>query len=144
MTTTASTASKFCARSRSECSDIFFLNLTSWRILGNIEPWPECSLCLSKKEVFGAGSVKGSRAARRPADMAFVGYIACVLHDSPCGVRIAFGDSGETLRSKLLPGAKKRALQSHENKSPTRCAPGSQNQNDIKFGCHLHPGVICF
>ena len=42
MTNTASTASKFCARSRSEYSDIFFLDLESWWIPGNIEPWPEC------------------------------------------------------------------------------------------------------
>jgi len=34
-------ASKFCSRRRSECSDIFFLDLKYWRILGNIEPWPE-------------------------------------------------------------------------------------------------------
>jgi len=36
MTTTASTASKFCARSRSECSNIFFLDLKSGIILGNL------------------------------------------------------------------------------------------------------------
>ena len=35
-------ASKFCARHLSECSDIFSLDLKSWRILGNIKPWPEC------------------------------------------------------------------------------------------------------
>ena len=42
MTTTARTASKFCARTRSECPDIFFLDLISWWISGSIEPGPEC------------------------------------------------------------------------------------------------------
>jgi len=45
MTITASTASKFCARSRSECSYIFFLDLESWWIPGNIEPWTSWSEC---------------------------------------------------------------------------------------------------
>ena len=43
MTMPARTASKFCARTRSECSDIFFLDLISWRISEIIEPWSECS-----------------------------------------------------------------------------------------------------
>ena len=44
MTTTARTASEFCARTRFECPDIFFLDLISWRISGIVEPWPECQL----------------------------------------------------------------------------------------------------
>ena len=42
MTTTARTASKFCARTRPECPDISFLDLRSWRVSGIIEPWSEC------------------------------------------------------------------------------------------------------
>ena len=42
MTITARTASKFCARNWSECSHTFFLDLKSWWIPGNIEPWPKC------------------------------------------------------------------------------------------------------
>ena len=42
MTMPARTVSKFCARTRSECPDIFFLDLISWRISGIIEPWSEC------------------------------------------------------------------------------------------------------
>ena len=43
MTMPARTVSKFCARTRSGCSDIFFLDLISWRISEIIEPWSECS-----------------------------------------------------------------------------------------------------
>ena len=42
MTMPARTVSKFCARTRSECPDIFFLDLISWCISGIIEPWSEC------------------------------------------------------------------------------------------------------
>ncbi len=38
----ASTISKFCARTRSECPDLCFIDLISWRICGTIEPWSEC------------------------------------------------------------------------------------------------------
>jgi hypothetical protein len=46
MTTTARTAPKFCARTRSECLDICCLYLISCEISGGIEPWSECR-CLS-------------------------------------------------------------------------------------------------
>ena len=42
MTMPARTVSKCCARTRSECPDIFFLDLISCRISGIIEPWSEC------------------------------------------------------------------------------------------------------
>ena len=42
MTMPARSASKFCARTRSECPDMFVLNLMSLVIPGMIEPWPEC------------------------------------------------------------------------------------------------------
>ena len=41
-TITARTASKFCARRRSEWPELFFLDLISWWISGSIEPGPEC------------------------------------------------------------------------------------------------------
>ena len=41
MTITARTASKFCARSRSECPNIFLHDLISWLISGIVEPWSE-------------------------------------------------------------------------------------------------------
>ena len=42
MTITSRTGPKFCARSRSKCPKIFFLDLKSWVIPGNVEPWSEC------------------------------------------------------------------------------------------------------
>ena len=42
MTTPARTVSKICARTWSDCTAIFFLDLLSWRISGIIEPWSEC------------------------------------------------------------------------------------------------------
>ena len=42
LTITARTASKFCARSRSQSKNIFDLNPISWVITGIGEPWPEC------------------------------------------------------------------------------------------------------
>ena len=42
MTMPARTVLKLCARTRSECPDIFLLDLISWRISGIIEPWSEC------------------------------------------------------------------------------------------------------
>ena len=44
VTIAARIASKFCARNRSEYSNMCFLNLESCRIPGNIEPWPKCHL----------------------------------------------------------------------------------------------------
>ena len=51
MTITSRTAPKFCARSRSKCPEIIFLDLKSWVIPGNVEPWSECqpkNPCCSK------------------------------------------------------------------------------------------------
>ena len=42
MTMPARRASKFCARSRSECPNLSFPDLESWWILGFYEPWSEC------------------------------------------------------------------------------------------------------
>ena len=42
LTITARTASKFCARSRSQSQNIFDLDSISWVISGSWEPWPEC------------------------------------------------------------------------------------------------------
>ena len=42
LTITVRTASKFCARSRSQSNHIFNLVLVSEVISGNCEPWPEC------------------------------------------------------------------------------------------------------
>ena len=42
MTMLARRASKSCPRSRSQCPEMFFLELISLVILGMIEPWPEC------------------------------------------------------------------------------------------------------
>ena len=42
MTITARTVSKFRASTRSECPEIFFLDLKSLAISGIIEPWSEC------------------------------------------------------------------------------------------------------
>ena len=42
MTLTARTASKVCARSPSEYSEIFCLDPISWGIPEIVEPWPEC------------------------------------------------------------------------------------------------------
>ena len=42
MTMPARWASKFCARSRAECSNLSFPDLESWWILGFCEPWSEC------------------------------------------------------------------------------------------------------
>ena len=42
MTITARTASEICARTRSECPEIFVFDLISWENSGIIEPWSEC------------------------------------------------------------------------------------------------------
>ena len=42
MTMPARSASKFCARTRSECPEIFYLDLIHRGIPGMKEPWPEC------------------------------------------------------------------------------------------------------
>ena len=42
MTMPARRASKFCARSWSQCLKMFFLKLISLVIPGMMEPWPEC------------------------------------------------------------------------------------------------------
>ena len=68
MTITASTASKFCARSRSECSDIFFLDLESMWIPGNIEPWSECQPEGSRLRSAKSNSVLGPGAKLRNAN----------------------------------------------------------------------------
>ena len=44
MAITARTASKFCAKTRSECSETFLISPISRWIYGAIEPWPECHL----------------------------------------------------------------------------------------------------
>ena len=53
ITITARTASKFCARNRSQSPDIFDPDLISWVIPGPIEPWSECKyLYLESCHVF--------------------------------------------------------------------------------------------
>ena len=49
MTMTVRSASKFCARNRSQSPNIFDLDLISRVIPGQIEPWPECQpYCLQE------------------------------------------------------------------------------------------------
>ena len=48
MTITATIVSKWCARTRPGCPEVFVLHLTCWRISGTMEPCPQCQSNLAR------------------------------------------------------------------------------------------------
>ena len=69
MTITSRTGPKFCARSRSKCPDIFFLDLKYVVIPANVEPWSECQPGESmNRNRCGTGTARTARTARTGTD----------------------------------------------------------------------------